>query len=151
MDVFVLVQQKAGDKHCFGACASKTDAVMLARKLDKQVDRNLSIVFTDYEWEIERKDQCWIVSRLPIYSFNEYIHVNNILTELKEVRARENKRHEMDQHLTPSMLSLLEDELIPLLENELDVDYEPDETGEPPMTADEFHTAAWKQHQELHS
>jgi hypothetical protein len=81
---------------------------------------------------------------------NEYTVLNNILAELKEVTKRENKRHQMDQHLTFSMLALLEDEIIPLLENELDVDYEPDETGEPPMTADEMHSAAWKQHQELH-
>ena len=82
---------------------------------------------------------------------NEYIVLTRILEELKNVSKRENKRHEMDQHLTPSMLALLEDELIPLLENELDVDYAPDEIGEPPMTMDEMHTAAWRQHQELHS
>ena len=81
---------------------------------------------------------------------NEYTFLTRILEELKEISKRENKRHEMDQHLTPSMLSLLEDELIPLLENELDVDYAPDEIGEPPMTMDEMHSAAWKQHQELH-
>lgn len=82
---------------------------------------------------------------------NEYTVLNNILAELKEVTKRENKRHQMDQHLTFSMLALLEDEIIPMLENELDVDYEPDETGEPSMTADEMHSAAWRQHQELHS
>jgi hypothetical protein len=82
---------------------------------------------------------------------NEYTVLNNILAELKEVTKRENKRHQMDQHLTFSMLALLEDEIIPMLENELDVDCEPDETGEPPMTADEMHSAAWRQHQELHS
>lgn len=82
---------------------------------------------------------------------NEYTVLTRILEELKEVSKRENKRHQMDQHLTPSMFSLLEYELIPMLENELDVDYEPDETREPPMTADEMHTAAWRQHQELHS
>ncbi len=82
---------------------------------------------------------------------NEYTVLNNILGELKEVTKRENRRHQMDQHLTFSMLALLEDEIIPMLENELDVDYAPDETGEPPMTADEMHSAAWKQHQEFHS
>lgn len=82
---------------------------------------------------------------------NEYTVLNNILAELKEVIKREGKRHQMDQHLTFSMLALLEDEIIPMLENELDVEYEPDETGEPPMTADEMHSAAWAQHRELHS
>ena len=56
----------------------------------------------------------------------------------------------MDQDLTPSMRALLEDEIIPVLENELDYDPTDDMGGEPPITAAEMHTAAWKQHQELH-
>jgi hypothetical protein len=48
------------------------------------------------------------------------------------------------------MYSLLTDEIIPMLDNELDVDYSDDEITEPPMTADEMHTAAWQQHQEMH-
>lgn len=82
---------------------------------------------------------------------NEYVYVQQALTILKDVMAREGKRHEMDQHLTPSMYALLEEEIIPLLENELDGDYAPDEIGEPPLTSAEMHTAAWKQHQEMHS
>ena len=151
MNIFILVQQRAGVYHCFGAHASRTDAIMSARELDKLVNNNLPLVFVDNEWENERKDDCWIIARLPLKAFNEYVHLNNTLSLFQEISKRENKRHEMEQHLTFSMLALLEDELIPLLENELDVDYEPDETGEPPMTADEIHTAAWRQHQELHS
>jgi hypothetical protein len=52
------------------------------------------------------------------------------------------------------MLSMLEDEIIPMLSNEMEyVDGPSDDEicGEPPMTADEMHTAAWRQHQELHS
>ena len=82
---------------------------------------------------------------------NEYSHLNRILSELKEITQRESKRHEMDQHLTPSMLSLLEDEIIPMLDNELDVDYAPDEIGEPPLTMAEMHAESWKQHQAMHS
>ena len=53
----------------------------------------------------------------------------------------------MDEHLTHSMRSLLEDEIIPQLENELDFDPTPqylwdDTCGEPPVTLDEMHTAA---------
>jgi hypothetical protein len=56
---------------------------------------------------------------------NEYIYVQEALTLLKAISEREAKRHEMDQHLTPSMLALLEDEIIPMLENELDYDPTP--------------------------
>ena len=44
---------------------------------------------------------------------------------LKGVIAREDKRHQMDEHLTHSMRSLLEDEVIPQLENELNYDPTP--------------------------
>ena len=79
---------------------------------------------------------------------NEYTHVENILKDLKAIIEREDKRHMMDQHLTTSMRMLLEDEIIPQLENELDFDPTPeylwDETGgEPPVTLDEMHTAAY--------
>ena len=79
---------------------------------------------------------------------NEYTHVENIVKDLKAIIEREDKRHMMDQHLTTSMKMLLEDEIIPQLENELDFDPTPqylwDETGgEPPVTLDEMHTAAY--------
>ena len=44
---------------------------------------------------------------------------------LKGVIAREDKRHQMDQHLTFSMRDLLESEVIPQLENELHFDPTP--------------------------
>ncbi len=84
------------------------------------------------------------------HKLNEYYILNTLLQELQKIVNRENKRHMMDQHLTPSCLALLEEEIIPLIENELDCDYEPDELGEPPLTMDEMHTAAWKEHQEMH-
>ena len=51
------------------------------------------------------------------------------------------------------MRSLLEEEIIPALENE--INWEPSDAdlghgSEPPLTADEMHTAAWQEHQEAH-
>ena len=89
----------------------------------------------------------------PEYPMNDHANIKRIIKELNEVLDRESKRDIRDEHLTPSMRSLLEDEIIPALENELN--WEPSDAdlgygGEPPMTADEMHTAAWRQHQELH-
>lgn len=80
---------------------------------------------------------------------NEYHHLTRILSELKEIMQRESKRHEMDEHLTPSMRGLLEDEIIPMLDEELNIDYAPDEVGEPPLTSAEIHHAAWVQKQAM--
>jgi hypothetical protein len=73
---------------------------------------------------------------------NEYYYVQQALTLLKDVIARESKRHQMDQYLTPSMYAMLEDEIIPMIENELD--YEPSDAdlgygSEPPMTMNEMY------------
>ena len=81
---------------------------------------------------------------------NEYTVIETALQQLKAVIEREDKRHMMDQHLTTSMKMLLEDEIIPQLENELDFDPTPehlwdDSGGEPPVTLDEMHTAAYNQ------
>ena len=86
---------------------------------------------------------------------NEHANISSILSQLQDVVKRENKRHMMDQHLSSSMLSLLEEEIIPLLENELDYDPTPqhlyDNTGgESTINTAETHAAAWRQHQELH-
>ena len=82
--------------------------------------------------------------------------IERALEILKGVIAREDRLHMMDQHLTTSMRMLLEDEIIPQLENELDFDPTPqylwdDTGGEPPVTLDEMHTAAYKQKREMHS
>ena len=74
--------------------------------------------------------------------------IERALDILKGVIAREDRLHMMDQHLTTSMRMLLEDEIIPQLENELDFDPTPqylwdDSGGEPPITLDELHTAAY--------
>ena len=74
--------------------------------------------------------------------------IQRALDILKGVIAREDKRHMMDEHLTASMRNLLESEIIPQLENELDFDPTPqylwdDTGGEPPVTLDEMHTDAY--------
>jgi hypothetical protein len=53
---------------------------------------------------------------------NEYVHVHQALTILQDVMAREAKRNQIDQHLTPSISCLLEEEIIPMLVNYLDAD-----------------------------
>ena len=79
---------------------------------------------------------------------NEFKQVELILKDLKAIIEREDKRHQMDEHLTTSMRMLLEDEIIPQLENELDFDPTPqylwdNSGGEPPVTLDEMHTDAY--------
>jgi hypothetical protein len=74
--------------------------------------------------------------------------IQRALDILKGVIAREEKRHMMDEHLTASMRDLLESEIIPQLENELDFDPTPqylwdNSGGEPPVTLDEIHTDAY--------
>ena len=91
---------------------------------------------------------------------NEYTALTGIVKELKAIVARESKRPQGCEDLTLSMLALLEEEIIPQLENEIehDLDYDPtpqylyDNTGgEPPVTMAETHACAWQQHQEMHS
>ena len=79
---------------------------------------------------------------------NELKQLELILKDLKAIISREQNRHMMDEHLTSSMRNLLEDEIIPQLENELDFDPTPqhlwdDTGGEPPVTLDEMHTDAY--------
>ena len=79
---------------------------------------------------------------------HEFTKIQRALDILKGVIDREDKRHMMDQELTTSMRDLLESEIIPQLENELDFDPSPyhlwdNSGGEPPVTLDEMHTAAY--------
>jgi len=55
----------------------------------------------------------------------ESTKLERILKELQSIIERENKRHMMDEHLSHSMRNLLEDEIIPLLEAELNYDPTP--------------------------
>ena len=67
---------------------------------------------------------------------------------LKAVLEREAKRSCTCQHLVPGDDSIVE-EVIAMLEERIDYDPTPNEIGEPPITLDEMHTAAWEQHQEM--
>jgi hypothetical protein len=60
----------------------------------------------------------------------------------------------MDAHMPFALLGLLEDELLPLLQeaiNEIEYDPTPEFAEEPGITMDEMHSAAWAQHQAMHS
>jgi len=91
---------------------------------------------------------------------NEYTALAGILKDLKAIVARESKRPQGCEDLTLSMLALLEEEIIPQLEEEIEQDLNDDPTpqylydntgGEPPVTMAEVHASAWQQHQEMHS
>jgi hypothetical protein len=69
---------------------------------------------------------------------------------LKAILERESKRHQMDQDLVPGDDDVVQ-EAIGLLEEIIDYDPTPNELGEPPITLDEMHAAAWKEHQAMHS
>ena len=55
----------------------------------------------------------------------EQTKLERILKELQSIIEREKKRHMMDEHLTHSMRDLLEYEIIPLLEAEVNFDPTP--------------------------
>ena len=87
---------------------------------------------------------------------NEYAVLKRILKELNEVVARENKRPMECADLNLSLLALLEEEIIPSLENEIDYDPTPqylydNSGGEPPVTANEMHEIARAHSKLLHS
>ena len=94
---------------------------------------------------------------------NEYHQLDLIVKQLRAVLDREDKRKMQDEQLATGTYNVVEEviamleaeidveEVIAMLEAEIDYDPTPNEPGEPPMTADEMHTAAWQQHQELHN
>ena len=84
-----------------------------------------------------------------IYSQTEIEKAYKIL---QEVVKRENKLHLMDMTLNSCDVDIIEYEVLPLLESI--IDYQPSDeemSGESSMSAGESHSAAWKQHQEMHS
>ena len=80
---------------------------------------------------------------------NEYHQLQEVVNLLKAIQERESKRHQMDEHLTSHTADVVL-EVIGMLEDEIDYDPTPNDPGEPPITLDEMHTAAWKEHQEMH-
>ncbi len=92
----------------------------------------------------------------PSTRINEYTALAGILKDLKAIAARESERPFEYADLTPSLLALLEEEIIPLLENELDYDPTPqylydNSGGEPPVTANEMYEIARAHSKLLHS
>ena len=91
-----------------------------------------------------------VLLRMYYAQQNEYCYLEEVRSILKNVLARESKRHMMDEHLVPGTSDVIE-EIIIMLEEQLDYDPTPNELGEPPITAAEMHAAAWKEHQAMHS
>ena len=83
------------------------------------------------------------------WTSNEYHKLQEAVDLLKAILEREYKRSVASQHLVPGDENVIE-EVIAMLEERIDYDPTPSDPGEPPITADEMHTAAWKQHQEMH-
>lgn len=85
---------------------------------------------------------------------NEYI--KRIIKELKEVLDQDSKKPEGCEDLTYSLRDLIEFEVIPALENELDCDPTPQHLydhsgGEPPVTTAELWMQAHRETHLLHS
>ena len=82
----------------------------------------------------------------PVVS--DFKRIELIRDELQEIFNREVRKHIMDS--SPGLDDML-CEAITIISNF--IDYEPSDEemmGEPPLSADELHSAAWAQHQELH-
>lgn len=79
---------------------------------------------------------------------NEYTCLEDVRKILQGVIQREDKRHQMDCHLSPHAYGVVE-EMISMLDGALDYDPSFDDDGEPPMTLSEMHANAWQQHQEM--
>ena len=56
---------------------------------------------------------------------SDFKRLENILKELESIVRRENKRHEMDQHLMVGTLDVLNDEIIPLVDEIVNYDPTP--------------------------
>jgi hypothetical protein len=81
--------------------------------------------------------------------------VLNEIRELKEIVKSENSLHMMDMNLNSSDVDTL-DEVISMIEEIVDYDPTPqylydNDGGEPPISAEQMHSGAWRQHQEFHS
>ena len=78
---------------------------------------------------------------------NDFATVARLIADfeekLKVIVERDGKRHMMDAHIDFSTMGLLEDELLPLLEQVIaSIEYEPSDEemgGEPPITMAEMH------------
>jgi hypothetical protein len=81
--------------------------------------------------------------------------LERIYKELKEIVKFENSLHMMDMALNQTDVNTLE-EVISMIEDIVDYDPTPqylydNDGGEPPISAEQMHSGAWRQHQEFHS
>ena len=90
---------------------------------------------------------------------NDFYAVSQLVAEfqdkLKVIVQRDGSRHLMDAHIDIHTMGLLEDELLPVLEQVIaSIEYEPSDDemgGEPPISMAEMHSAAHAQHRALHN
>lgn len=87
---------------------------------------------------------------------NESTNIERIIKELKEVLARESKKPEGYEDLSFTLRDLIEYEIIPALEEEINYDPTPQHLydhsdGEPPVTMAEIWKQAHYETQLLHS
>lgn len=91
---------------------------------------------------------------------SDFYKVSTLVAEFKDklsvIIKRDGSRHEMDAHIPGDVMSLLECELQPMLEEVIAaIEWEPGDEdlcpSEPPMTSAEMHQAAWVQHVHMHS
>ena len=89
---------------------------------------------------------------------NDFAQASALIGEfqrkLEVIVKRDASRHLMDAHMPPSFLMFLEDEMLPLLQEAIDdIEYDPTPqyAEEPGITMAEMHSAAWAEHQAMHS
>ena len=89
---------------------------------------------------------------------NDFDQASKLIAEfqrkLEVIVKRDYSRHQMDAHMPVSLLMLLEDEMLPLLQAAIDdIEYDPTPqyAEEPGITMAEMHSGAWAQHQAMHS
>jgi hypothetical protein len=89
---------------------------------------------------------------------NDFAQASALIAEfqrkLEVIVKRDASRHLMDAHMPPTILMLLEDELMPLLNEvigHIEYDPTPQYAEEPGITMAEMHSGAWAQHQAMHS
>jgi len=89
---------------------------------------------------------------------NDFAQASALIAEfqrkLEVIVKRDASRHLMDAHMPVSLLMLLEDEMLPLLQAAIDdIEYDPTPqyAEEPGITMAEMHSGAWTQHQAMHS
>jgi hypothetical protein len=86
-----------------------------------------------------------------VYPMHDDKRIELMIKELKAIAAREEKRP-LGHNDLPYHAEELLSEAIELLEKAIEWPGDCDDSyGEPPITMNEMHTAAWREHQAMHS